>query len=954
LITRSRAVSPSTKTTPAIRNKPAKKNHGEQRILVGFVDLDRAQTAFVPKQSYSRNGHSIEASYPQKCRVPPVRPSLGGNKRNALRNRVPFFFPSASFCEVVRRGASRRIVNSAVRQRLRPHAEIYIISRFRYIAATKQFQFKNDSLGDTSMQPRRRIQLKLVCLEERAMPASNILQVTPLWINPIQIREFTPAGDLVRSLDTPSVGGLDSARDVVVSPNGDIQLFNGTFSPRLDTYHPDTGTWTGRTTSGWSTVNNLSYGGIAAFGDYVYVTDMQTAYETAPDNGIIRFNMADDTVERFAAGNDYIAMCLGLDGFIYAMGGQNIDKYDPITMAYLGTFTAPVGDGRGVAVAANGDYYVGDYSGDMVYRYDSAGNLLNSQHAGNAAVDISTDGQVISGNALMDTELNIVATVGDGNYHAAFATPQFPILTPILSGVEASPLAYQENAPATAISTTIELTDNHSSTIAGASVAITNNFTLGDDVLAFADANGITGSYDASTGVLTLSGVASVADYQSALRNVTYANASQNPSTATRTVSFQVDDGRASNNLSNTASRDIAVTAVNDAPALAIPVDSPTGFENTDISLNGIIVADVDAANGSETLSLTVPEGTIRFTDLTSVSVVSGANDSASIAIAGTIAQLNEALRDGNLFYHPVLGFIGTVIASLALDDSGNTGIGGALTDTKDLAILVVHGPPQLIRVESNPLVYVEGHGKRRVTTHVKVLDAQGVVTGATIAITDKFSAAEDVLTMPVVGLGISSNYDPAKGILTLSGSATVAKYQRALRAVRYSNTSRNPSTNSRTISFQITDGAAINGLSNVVSRSIQIRPVNNAPVLTVLSTLPSGLANTDIAINGITAFDVDSNGGVERLTLHVSRGTIRFVSLAGLTIVRGSNGSSLVVVEGTVAQLNDALASDNLLFHPVVDFKGTAVLGLTLNDLGNTGFGIARTSHRAVRIHVG
>ena len=100
----------------------------------------------------------------------------------------------------------------------------------------------------------------------------------------------------MRTLTPPQT---DDTRDVIVSPNGDLQLFNGTFSPLLSTYHAATGTWTSRTATNWSTANNVTYGGVAAFGNFVFVTDMQTAGETGPNNGIIRFNLADDTWERF-------------------------------------------------------------------------------------------------------------------------------------------------------------------------------------------------------------------------------------------------------------------------------------------------------------------------------------------------------------------------------------------------------------------------------------------------------------------------------------------------------------------------------------------------------------------------------------------------------------------------------------------------------------------------------
>jgi hypothetical protein len=53
-------------------------------------------------------------------------------------------------------------------------------------------------------------------------------------------------------------------------------------------------------------------------------------------------------------------------------------------------------------------------------------------------------------------------------------------------------------------------------------VQITGNFVSGQDPLGFANQNGIAGSYNAVTGVLTLTGQASLAQYQAALQSVTY------------------------------------------------------------------------------------------------------------------------------------------------------------------------------------------------------------------------------------------------------------------------------------------------------------------------------------------------------------------------------------------------------------------------------------------------
>jgi len=65
------------------------------------------------------------------------------------------------------------------------------------------------------------------------------------------------------------------------------------------------------------------------------------------------------------------------------------------------------------------------------------------------------------------------------------------------------------------------ITDQESTTLAGATVSIGAGFISGD-TLNFATQNGITGSYNSTTGVLSLSNTASLANYQTALDSITY------------------------------------------------------------------------------------------------------------------------------------------------------------------------------------------------------------------------------------------------------------------------------------------------------------------------------------------------------------------------------------------------------------------------------------------------
>jgi hypothetical protein len=82
-----------------------------------------------------------------------------------------------------------------------------------------------------------------------------------------------------------------------------------------------------------------------------------------------------------------------------------------------------------------------------------------------------------------------------------------------------------------------------STALVGATVSISGNFVSGQDVLGLngTAVGGITSSYNATTGILTLSGSASAADYQATMRKVTYTNTSATPSIASRVITFSLN-----------------------------------------------------------------------------------------------------------------------------------------------------------------------------------------------------------------------------------------------------------------------------------------------------------------------------------------------------------------------------------------------------------------------------
>ena len=137
--------------------------------------------------------------------------------------------------------------------------------------------------------------------------------------------------------------------------------------------------------------------------------------------------------------------------------------------------------------------------------------------------------QDLAGNAL-DGDLN--GTPG-GDFTRSFA------IVHLLTGIETTPLPYAPNAAATNVTSTLNVADP-GVPITGATVNISGGYQLGD-VLSFTNTPNITGVFNTYDGTLTLTGSDTAANYQAALRSVTYASSTESP--AARTISFQVTDG---------------------------------------------------------------------------------------------------------------------------------------------------------------------------------------------------------------------------------------------------------------------------------------------------------------------------------------------------------------------------------------------------------------------------
>jgi hypothetical protein len=198
---------------------------------------------------------------------------------------------------------------------------------------------------------------------------------------------------------------------------------------------------------------------------------------------------------------------------------------------------------------------------------------------------------------------------------------------------------------------------------------------------------------------------------------------------------------------------------------------------------------------------------------------------------------------------------------------------------------------PVLSDIESTPLDYTEGDPAAIITSTITVTDPDDTnLDSAIIRIAENYLEDEDELDFTNTFF-ITGDWDPETGILKLTGSTTIARYQTALRNVRYENTNTdNPSTDTRTVTFKVHDG---DNYSDSVQRDITVTGVNDAPVLSPIETLAISFTEGGTPVNltsVIAVTDVDDDN-MESATIQITSGYQSTEDILSFTPVGGITG---------------------------------------------------------------
>ncbi|MDQ3812937.1 MAG: hypothetical protein M3347_03195, partial [Armatimonadota bacterium] len=123
--------------------------------------------------------------------------------------------------------------------------------------------------------------------------------------------------------------------------------------------------------------------------------------------------------------------------------------------------------------------------------------------------------------------------------------------------------------------------------------------------------------------------------------------------------------------------------------------------------------------------------------------------------------------------------------------------------------------------------------------TDMTVTDANSAnLASATVTLTNPLNGASETLSANTTGTSITANYNAGTGVLTLTGPDAVANFQQVLGTVTYNNTSDNPNTTARVITFTVTDtDTPTPNTSETATTTLSITAVNDPPII----ALPSG-----------------------------------------------------------------------------------------------------------------
>ncbi|MDI1258673.1 Ig-like domain-containing protein [Aquabacterium sp.] len=289
----------------------------------------------------------------------------------------------------------------------------------------------------------------------------------------------------------------------------------------------------------------------------------------------------------------------------------------------------------------------------------------------------------------------------------------------------------------------------------------------------------------------------------------------------------------------------------------------------------------------------------------------------------------------------------------------------GTVASRPKLVVTYTPPTPQAVDLDANNSSGATGSnysGAFTEQTPLKIADTDATIsggsttnlTGMTVTIANPLDGVLESLSGTTTGTSITAAYNSGTGVLTLSGTDTVANYQTVLRSITYNNTSDNPTTTSRTINVVATD---TNGVStNSATTTLSVTRVNDAPVINSNGGGTSGsisVRETLTAVTTVSSTDADSgsltysiSGGADsaRFSINGITGVLTFTAAPDFEAPTDVGANNVYDV---IVQVSDGtLADTQALAVTVTDVVSTLTV-TTITDNNDSGLGTSFTAEQ-------
>ncbi|OQR26768.1 hypothetical protein BWR59_30415 [Pseudomonas sp. Bc-h] len=509
---------------------------------------------------------------------------------------------------------------------------------------------------------------------------------------------------------------------------------------------------------------------------------------------------------------------------------------------------------------------------------------------------------------------------------------------------------YTENHDAVSIANGLVIKDVDNSQLSGAVITLTHvqpedlvgsSHDLGNGKTDLGIDYSVSGPDSNGTMTITLTGNASVANYQALIQSIQFAASGEDPTPGDRGVRISVTDtGLKGDNVGNETSvlvdGKITVVAVNDAPVLDLdssPAATGAGYsvdftENgTGVSISSANLSIIDPDNGTlkgATITLTnaqafdVLTATDKFGIHAVVSDTRTTDGKITVTLTGeaTLDQYKamiESVMYKNTSDDP--STIDRVITVQVNDGSAQHNLSNVATSTisvtavNDAPVLDLNGPAG---GTASTTSFTENGTALKVMPYMTINDPDSPnLKGATVTFTNPQTDDNLYFASTNAKITVTSATVDGKLVFTLIGDATQAEYNDVLKSLRFINTSDDPSAVNRVVTVTVNDGVVDSAPAQAV---IKVIPVNDAPTV-VAGAHGSGdedAGKTTPAI-AITLNGGDIDGHIDHFNLVDLGAHGKFYADADHTVLLDS--TSNIAASGNSA---------TIYFVPDADWSGT------------------------------